>query len=552
MKDVSGPFVLLLVFLVGRACCIRPSSGYCIENQCFTVFRQPSTFSEARDGCKDQGGHLMTVRSSVSHDILFILLGNFTENFWIGLHLLTGCPDSPDALRGFQWITEDTESDFSNWLPSFDSGCSAPRCVSVSQRGDFKWTQEPCSERAAGFLCEHTFSDQCARLALLPGESATYTTPLGFGGEDLLSLMPGSTAVRMPSETKYVCFAEQWLQAPWTCEINEGGCEYKCAVDPNNVPSCYCPGGQGVNPDNGVTCEEQVTDDPCLALRCAQICYEEEEGRHACTCDHGFQLAEDGRTCVDFNDCRDERQCPGENFMCVNTVGGFQCACRPGYQPSGELCADTDECAQAPCEHECVNTLGSYECACYPGYRVNPASPDKCELHCGMAECRAECDPNDRFQCYCPGGYISEERGNDVFCLDMDECSFFFCDQECVNTYGSYQCGCSAGYTLVDGYKCVRSDDEDADGGPEGSGMTTDSNLPTIRVVVPQPGPTKRPSGVSPGGLVGIIVCTALVVVLVVFVVYHLLSRRGKAGGAGALKAAEGEAHGLERVASHS
>uniref|UniRef100_A0A672HQ40 Thrombomodulin n=1 Tax=Salarias fasciatus TaxID=181472 RepID=A0A672HQ40_SALFA len=504
MKDVSGPFAFLLVFLVGRACCAGPSSGYCIDSQCFTVFRQPSSFRAAQDACADRGGHLMTVRSSVSHDILFILLANLTENFWIGLHLLAGCPDSPDALRGFQWVTKDAESDFSNWPPSFDSGCSAPRCVTVSQQSDFKWTQEPCAQKAAGFLCEHAFSNQCARLALLPGESATYTTPLGFGGEDLLSLMPGSTAVRMPSETKYVCFSEQWLQAPWTCEISEGGCEYKCAVDPSNTPSCYCPPGQSLNPDNLVTCEDQVTDDPCVALRCAQVCYEEEAGRYACTCDHGFQLAEDGRTCVDFNDCRDERQCPGDNFI-------------------GELCVDTDECAQAPCEHECVNTHGSYECACFPGYRVSPESPDKCELYCGKPECPAECDPNDRFQCYCPGGYISEERGHDVFCIDMDECSFFFCDQGCVNTYGSYQCSCNPGYTLVDGFKCVRSDDEDADGGPEGSGMTTDPIItPTPRVVVPQPGPTRRPSGVSTGALVGIIACTALFVVLLVFAVYHL------------------------------
>ncbi|CAN9507788.1 unnamed protein product [Ophioblennius macclurei] len=552
MKDVSGPFLLFLVFLVGRASGLGPSSGYCINNQCFTVFRQPSTFVEAQDKCMELGGHLMTVRTSVSHDILFILLGNYTENFWIGLHLFSGCPDSPDVLRGFLWVTKDPESDFSNWLPAFDSSCSAPRCVSVSQESDFKWTQEPCAQRAAGFLCEHTFRNPCSRLNLQPGESATYATPLGFGGEDLLSMMPGSLATRLPVENKYLCFSGQWIQAPWNCEISEGGCEYKCAMDPNNLPSCYCPRGQSVNPDNKVTCEEHVTDDPCLALRCAHACYEEENGTYACTCEHGFQLAEDGRSCVDFNDCRDERQCPGENFMCVNTVGDFECVCRAGYQLSGELCVDVDECAQAPCEHDCINSLGSYECTCFPGYRENPASPDKCELYCGMQECRAECDPNDRFQCYCPSGYISEERGQDVFCIDIDECAFFYCDQNCVNTYGGYQCSCNAGYTLVEEFKCVRSDDEDADGGQEGSGVPTDPNIPTTPVVIPQPGPTKKPSGVSPGGLVGIIVCTAFFVVLVVFAVHHLLNRRGKAGGAGALKAAEGEAHGLERVASNS
>lgn len=548
MRDVTGSLVVVLVFLVAGAGGIEPDSGYCIGTQCFTVFRDPSSFRSAQDACRDQGGHLMTVRSSVSHDILNILLGNFTGRFWIGLHLPTGCPDAAAGLRGFQWVTKDSESDFSNWLPDFDSSCSAHRCVSVSQEDDFKWTQEPCLQPAAGLLCEYSFTDPCRGLAFAPGESVTYMTPIGFGGEDVLSLPPGSTAIRMPSETKYVCFSQQWLQAPWSCEIHEGGCEYKCATDPNSVPSCYCPAGQTVNQANQVTCEVQVTDDPCLDLRCQHLCYKIGDS-HACTCDHGFQLAGDGRSCVDFNDCSDERQCPGEHFACVNTVGGFQCVCEAGYRSSGGLCVDEDECASAPCEHMCTNTPGSYQCSCYDGYRVDPKAPSKCELHCGMEECPAECDPNDRFQCYCPDGYISEERGHDTFCIDMDECSFFYCDQDCENTFGSYVCTCSPGYTLVDQFRCVKTDDEDSDAGLEGSGMTPAPSAPTTPFV-PDPGPTRQPLELTVGGLVGIIICTVFFILLVVFLAHHLLRRRGKMESSAAIKAPEGEAHGLHQVAS--
>lgn len=549
MRDVTGLFVVLLTSLLGGVDGIKPSSGYCIGNQCFSVFQDPSEYKTAQNQCGDQGGHLMTVRSTVSHDTLVILLGNLSGQFWIGLHLSAGCPDAAAELRGYEWVTKDSQSDFSNWAPQFDSSCSAHRCVSVSRVGDFKWKQEPCDDLAAGFLCEYTLNEPCKRLAVTEGESVIYTTPLGFGGEDVLSLPQGSTAIRMPAETKYVCFSEKWLKAPWTCEILQGGCEHDCITDPDNEPSCFCPPGQVINPDNKITCEAAEAADPCLPLRCAHACYQEGDS-YACTCEHGFKLAADGRSCVDFNDCKDERQCPGENFKCVNTVGGFECVCKDGYRLRGDMCVDVDECASAPCEHMCSNTPGSYACSCYDGYKEDAKSPNKCKLHCGKEECLAECDPNDKTQCYCPEGYVVEERTTGTVCIDIDECGSFYCDQGCKNTYGSHVCSCSRGYTLVDNWKCVRNDDDtDSDGGMEGSGATTPSDT-LLTSPEPNPGPTRQPSAVTVGGLVGIIVCTVFFVLLLVYLAHRVLCHRGKMESAGALKASEDEAHRLEHVNS--
>ncbi|XP_023270772.1 thrombomodulin-like [Seriola lalandi dorsalis] len=541
MNDVTGLLVVILVSMMGRTGGAGANNGYCIGNQCFGMIQDPSDFTTAQDQCKDKGGHLMTVRSSVSHDILSILLGNFTGRFWIGLHLKTACPDAAAGLKGFQWVTEDSESDFFNWAPSFDSSCSSPRCVSVSKESDFKWTQEPCGEQAAGFLCEYGLIQPCKNLEVAQDESVTYMTPMGFKVEDVLSLPMGTIATRMPSETKYLCFSEKWLKAPWNCEIQEGGCEHKCAMDPNEVPSCYCPPGQIVSPENKVTCEE-ATDDPCLALRCDHACYR-SDGSYACVCDHGYKLAQDGRSCVDFNDCTDERQCPGENFKCKNTIGGFQCVCEDGYVKSGSLCVDDNECLSAPCEHECHNTPGSYNCSCFEGYKVDPKSPNKCKRHCGKEECAAECDPNDASQCYCPDGYVAEEREDHTVCIEIDECISNYCDQQCTNTFGSYVCSCSPGYTLVNQYNCVKNEDH-TDGSQD---STTAPDFPTTSYI---PGPTRQPSGVSVGAFVGIILCTVFLIVLVVFLAHHILSRRGKMESSGALKAQEGEAHGLHRVAT--
>uniref|UniRef100_A0A4W6CM04 EGF-like domain-containing protein n=1 Tax=Lates calcarifer TaxID=8187 RepID=A0A4W6CM04_LATCA len=301
------------------------------------------------------------------------------------------------------------------------------------------------------------------------------------------------------------------VRAPWNCEILEGGCEHKCVENPKEAPSCYCPAGQSVNPANNVTCDV-VPDDPCAALGCEHACYKDGDS-HVCICDHGFKLAADGRSCVDFNDCTDQRQCPGENFRCINTVGGFQCVCKEGYSLSGSLCVDQDECASAPCEHMCDNTPGSYKCSCYDGHIVDP-------------------------------------KDEGAFCIDIDECSFFYCDQGCVNTFGSYVCSCNPGFTLVGEYRCVKDDKGTVtDGGMGGKTAATTPDIPTTPSI-PPPDPTRQPSGVTVGGLVGIIVCTVFFIVLIVFLAHHFLNRGGKMESAGALKAHEDEGHSLHRVTS--
>lgn len=541
MVDVTGLIVIFSALLLRRTGALELGRGLCTETQCFSVIPDPSDFSAAQKHCRDLGGHLMTVRSIFPHDSLSGLVENYAGRFWIGLHLPAGCPDSTTVLNGFQWVTGDSEGDFFNWAPGFDSGCSSPRCVSVSRDDDFRWTQDACAEQRAGFLCEHRISEPCKSLVSAQDEAVTYSTPLGFQGENSPFLPPGSTAIQMPAETKYICFSEQWLRAPWSCEIVEGGCEHRCAEDHKNQPSCYCPPGQTVNPANKVTCEE-ASEDPCLRLNCSQVCFKQGD-THTCACDDGFKLGPDGRSCVDLNDCTDERQCPGENEKCVNTVGGFDCVCEDGYKMTGGVCVDVDECVSAPCEHLCTNTRGSYRCHCYDGYKEDAEAPYKCKLHCGEAECAAECDPNDMFQCYCPEGYISEERAGGTVCIDIDECAFNFCDQGCRNTFGGYACSCRRGFTLVNQYACVKNDDDsDFDDGSEGSGAST---APPTAPPGTHPNPTRQPSGVSPGGLAGIILCTVVFIVLVVFGAHHVFCGRDeKKSAAAALEAREADTRG--------
>ncbi|XP_057679120.1 thrombomodulin-like [Corythoichthys intestinalis] len=536
MKDATVLFVAVLAVLVGGLGGTDPYGQGCIENQCFAVFSQPGDFTSAQKHCKDRNAVLATVRSSTANVLMTsIISGNISGQFWIGLHRSTNCPNQNSHLRGYEWVIKDGESDYENWVPTFDGGCSSPRCVTVSERDGFRWAQESCDARVSGFLCEYNLESGCARLEG-EGDAVEYKTHVGFSGNDLLLLPSGAIATITPSGVKYICSTGIWQQGPWSCEIHDGGCEHDCAVDARHQPFCSCPLGFSVNPVNNLTCEVDL-DDPCGRYGCAFACLVGSDGAPSCVCDHGFKLAPDGKSCVDFNDCSDERQCPGENFRCVNTVGGFKCECDAGFKMMGGSCVDLDECASAPCEHLCHNTHGSYKCSCYEGYKMDPQDSSKCKLHCGKQECVAECDPNDKYQCYCPDGYVAEEREDHTVCIDLDECANYFCDKGCKNTYGGFVCFCPKGFTLEKEVFCVRNEDEDED---EGSGDAATSPYPPT-VTPHEVAPTRRPSAVTTGGLVAIIVCVVIVVVAMVFFCQYIMNQRGKAGGDATSKAPHGE-----------
>ena len=60
-----------------------------------------------------------------------------------------------------------------------------------------------------------------------------------------------------------------------------------------------------------------------------------------CGCRAGFRLQQDGRTCLDVDECEVEDICGHGD--CLNLEGSYTCSCHKGY--SGQhLCQDIDEC----------------------------------------------------------------------------------------------------------------------------------------------------------------------------------------------------------------
>jgi hypothetical protein len=78
----------------------------------------------------------------------------------------------------------------------------------------------------------------------------------------------------------------------------------------------------------------------------------------------------------DVNEC-DQLDQGGCQHQCLNTYGSYSCTCNPGFnlQSDGKTCVDINECSRSSgCTQGCMNLEGSYTCLC-PDSRV--LAPDK-------------------------------------------------------------------------------------------------------------------------------------------------------------------------------
>uniref|UniRef100_A0A3P9K745 Thrombomodulin n=1 Tax=Oryzias latipes TaxID=8090 RepID=A0A3P9K745_ORYLA len=232
----------------------------------------------------------------------------------------------------------------------------------------------------------------------------------------------------------------------------------------------------------------------------------------------------------------------GQNATCVSEpcqdrLDGFLCQFEPGdtcgvLQTDAQVIYNTSrgftvEDSFPDSKHLCISNQwipmnGVYQCVCREGFRLSPKDPTRCEEHCNSRDCKAECLPNieleakDMQQCYCPKGYITDNRNGTVICTDINECEQQkVCDHHCENLYGSYRCSCDDGFYLQDHGSCVPLDLE------VGSGSDFPHLAPSNTPASLQP--ASVPSYIKAGSILGISLFMVLCVVLLGCLVRNMM-----------------------------
>jgi hypothetical protein len=109
------------------------------------------------------------------------------------------------------------------------------------------------------------------------------------------------------------------------------------------------------------------------------------DGTHLCSDLRGCLNEADGYRCTDCPegysnngayDCTDINECTGgsagchADATCANTVGGFTCTCKPGYDGDGFSCVSNNACTldNGGCPQRCADVEGTAVCGCFPGF----------------------------------------------------------------------------------------------------------------------------------------------------------------------------------------
>ncbi|XP_074548686.1 complement component C1q receptor [Halichoeres trimaculatus] len=424
-------FVLLLMKII-EGLTGAEHGTLCSSDACLTLHMDRVSFEMASQSCIDKGGYLMSIRDRDEADVLLLLLSQIKHldrslKLWIGLKLHRGdCVLADKALKGFKWVSGETDSHYANWVKEPVTTCTEERCASVQftslGQKQLEWTAGSCKTRAF-YVCKFYFQGMCKPLALLGSGQITYTAPFSEDPQNSeMELFPfGTFAKIVCGDLKShfsVCKGADDIYS-WTvpgpfckakeenCTVNNGKCEHLCFQDADET-RCICEEGYILDED-GLTCKKN---DLCDSEICEHQCVVGESG-YSCKCPDGLRLDVNQHSCSDIDECQSQI-C--EPHLCTNTHGSYSCICKDGYQMIKGECNDVDECAQSRCEHTCSNSIGSFSCGCNEGFSLS----------------------EDGFSC-----------------VDINECDSNLCHHQCVNTDGSFLCTCQHGFHLeTNGVTC--------------------------------------------------------------------------------------------------
>lgn len=213
-----------------------------------------------------------------------------------------------------------------------------------------------------------------------------------------------------------------------------------------------------------------VAADPCREARCdANADCVRQNAAAQCVCKAGFEGT--GQVCRDVNECFQFPTPCDINAECYNTQGSFDCRCSHGFVGDGKSC-QRDDAEDESCDimdncddnAECVfdDDRRDYVCRCNPGYtgdgyqctrRVEPP-PQDCNNVAGFCDANAQCNYDEqtqRYSCQCNRGYEGTGRScSRVDCRrDPRVCDV---NARCERRGSEFTCVCRSGFQ-GDGYE---------------------------------------------------------------------------------------------------
>lgn len=117
---------------------------------------------------------------------------------------------------------------------------------------------------------------------------------------------------------------------------------------------------------------------------------------------------------ADINECAENLDDCHPDADCINTIGSYQCRCRPGFTGNGRQCQspqmDVNECAQGRnnCSSNaiCIDRPNGFTCQCRPGFSGDGVTCDGgwssvSILFSSLSTCTLQCKSVKHFSLKC-------------------------------------------------------------------------------------------------------------------------------------------------------